>query len=80
MIDRISHNVCQRLGKRIQNPLVQVRMLSGNFQRHIFSAQFRDVTDNSRESPEQLLHRHHSDLQHAFVQFIQHPRLKRQRF
>ena len=53
--------------------------MPGHLQRDFLVAQLRHVAHDPRKASEKLLHRHHANLHHGFLQLVQHPRLKRQR-
>src|SRR5712664_1869742 len=76
MIHGIAHDMHERLGQSIEDAFVEVRVLTGNFQSHVFAALFGDVANDARKTAEELFDGHHANLQNAFVQFAEDARLK----
>src|SRR5438046_6561184 len=76
MIDGISNEVHQRFGEGIENALIEVGVLPGDFQRNILPTGLGDIANDARKAPEELLDGNHANLQHALVQLVQNARLK----
>ena len=80
ILDSVAHCVanqmCDGLGDRIQDALVEIRLLSADNQFHLLPAVPGHVTDDTRETAEKLFHRHHADLHHRTLKVVEHPRLK----
>src|SRR6266568_5166905 len=64
------------LGKRVKDALVEIGVLPGDFQRDILAALLGDIAKEARETAEELLDGHHSNLEHALVKLIKNARLK----
>ena len=62
MANRISHQVGQRLGDRIQNAFVEIGLPTLDDQLHFFPALAADVPHDAREPAEQMIDRHHANL------------------
>src|SRR5882724_5247814 len=76
MIDGIAHDMHERLGESIEDAFVEVRVLTGDLESHVFAALFGDVANDARKTAEELFDGHHANLQNAFVQFVEDARLK----
>ena len=76
VIDGVAHEVHERFGERIQNALVEIGVLSGDLQSHVFAALFGHVANDARKAAEELLDGHHANFQNALVKFIEHAGLK----
>ena len=76
MIDGISNEVHQRFGEGIENALIEVGVLPGDFQRNILPTGLGDIANDARKAPEELLDGNHANFQHALVQLVQNARLK----
>ena len=74
--DRVSHQVRQGLGDGVEDALVEIGVLSAQFQIYFAAALPRHIAHDAREAPEQLVHRHHANLHHRALQIVQHSGLK----
>ena len=76
MVDGVSNEMHEGLGKRVKDALVEIGVLPGDFQRDILAALLGDIAKKARETAEELLDGHHSNLEHALVKLIKNARLK----
>src|SRR5712692_6021787 len=76
MVNRITDEMHERLGKTVENALIEVSVLAREFQGHILATFLGNVADDAREPPEELLDGHHADFQYALVELIQDAGLK----
>src|SRR5260370_6358082 len=74
--DGVSNEMHEGLGKRVKDALVEIGVLPGDFQRDILAALLGDIAKEARETAEELLDGHHSNLEHALVKLIENARLK----
>jgi len=68
--------VRERLGKRVENTLVEIGVFAGDFQGDVFAAEFRDVANDPRKSAEELFDGNHADFEDALVKFVEDARLE----
>ena len=78
MIDGVSNEVSERLGERIENALIKIGVLTGDFEGNILAAEFGDVANDPREAAEQLLDGNHANFKNALVKFVENARLEGQ--
>src|SRR5207253_1446494 len=67
----VANQMCDGFGDRIQDALVEIRLLSADNQFHLLPAVPGDVTDDTRETAEKLFHRHHTDLHHRTLKVVE---------
>jgi hypothetical protein len=70
----------QRLSESVENAFVQIGVLSGDVQCHVFAALLGNVSDNAGKAAEELLDRHHANFEDAFVEFVENSGLKSKGF
>ena len=76
VVDGVANEVHQRLGERVENALVEISVLAGEFESHVLAALLGDVANERGKAAEELFDGHHANLQDAFVKFVEHTRLK----
>src|SRR5712692_2683160 len=67
----------KRFSESVKNALIEIGVLSRKFECDVLPALFGNISDNTWETPEELLDRHHTYFQNAFVKLIEDPGLKR---
>ena len=79
VVHRVTNDVRHRLRQGVENPFVEIGVLSCEFQGHIFSAVLCNIANHAREAAKELFDRNHANLQHRLVQFVEHACLKGER-
>ncbi len=76
MIDGITHEMHERLGESIQDALIEIGVLAGDFESDVFAALLGDIANDARKTAKKLFDGHHANFQDAFVKFVEDARLK----
>src|ERR1700681_497365 len=66
----------KRFCDRIQNTFVEICLAAPDYEFNLFAAVNTYVANNSRKTPEQLIHRNHSNLHDRVLQVIQNSALE----
>src|SRR5215469_558917 len=78
VIGGIAYDVRERLGERVEDAFVEVRILAGDLESNILVPQLGYVANDTREPAKELFDGHHADFHHGFLQFAQDARLERE--
>src|SRR5207253_8876064 len=76
MVDGVADKMHERFGESVKNALIEVGVLASKFQGHILATLLGNVANDARETPEELLDRHHADFQNAPMKLIKNTGLK----
>ena len=76
MVDGVADKMHERFGESVKNALIEVGVLASKFQGHILATLLGNVANDARETPEELLDRHHADFQNALMKLIKNTGLK----
>src|SRR5690348_4306852 len=76
VVDGITNDVRQGFRESVENALVEIGVLTGDLEGHVLAALLGDVPDDAWKTAEELADRHHANLQHGLVQFVEDAGLK----
>ena len=71
MTDRIADQMCERLGDCVEDPFVEVGVLSADRQFHLAPTLACDVAHHAREATEELINGHHANLHDRTLQVVE---------
>ena len=73
---RVTHNMRERLGNGVEQPFIEIRLLTAQYQTNLFVAFFGRVSHHARKASKQLFDRNHAYLHHRPLQVVEHARLE----
>ena len=76
---RVANQVSERFSDGVHETLVQICVLTAQYQSNILATLLGYVTHHAGETTEKLLHRHHTNFHYRTLQVAEHARLKRHR-
>ena len=65
VIDRVDHEVLQRIGDTVEHLLVELDVLSYEIEPHVLAGRARDIAHQPREGGDHPTHRHHRQAHRA---------------
>src|SRR5258708_9493224 len=74
--NRVSDQMGERLGNRIQDGFVEIGLPTPNNQLNFFPALPPDIPHDARQPAQQLIDRHHANLPDGVLQILQDPPLE----